>query len=447
MPRTGSIPCLTLLAGMLAGALDATPSPAPADLVCQWQGRWLDSAGKAVGCLGPGDSLTVYMPSNTATIAREGIALCKEVWNPTPKAVNAVFLMDNSGSMEKGENSGGFNTPPGDPYGVRDRVIRSALRQLHFMGGQVAAGFVSFFGLGGNQDYTVEPEIETGKLQSLLDIGRTHPVGEANLHTLLRKVWKYNPNEALLPKVSATAKESKRALTYWSESLIQARNFLPPGETVKSGLFAFILISDGAIGDWKDVEKLIPDLPPVHGIHLGTDINSTHLSALCTRTGGTFRMVSPSDTSAFFQAMRSIVFNLTGSAPPGVVTVKNSPAGLGNPETLEATPSRVDSSGNLVLDLGRDLMVGSEMREARFSYGSGPAQEFVLRTRATAPPLTAGNAHFRCWEPSASTERPLREKPFPDPGDLGNARDALGKLRPAPGKGRRPTVIFRPPAR
>jgi hypothetical protein len=75
-----------------------------------------------------------------------------------------------------------------------------AMRQLRHTGGQAAAGFISFFGLGASEDYNKVPEIETLKLQPPLDISIRHPQGGQNLAALTRKVWKHDSLEALPPK-------------------------------------------------------------------------------------------------------------------------------------------------------------------------------------------------------------------------------------------------------
>lgn len=431
MPKSNHYAVLRpLFAFILAAAVHADPG---GDVTCRWRGRLAVAPGDRDQCLEPmagvGPSRT--LPSNATTVARDGITICRSVWNPTPKPVDAVFLMDNSGSMEKGENSGGFNTPPGDPFGIRDRGIRLAIRQLRNSGGQVTAGFLSFFGLGGNQDYTVEPEIETEKLQRPLDIGRGNPEGAANLERLIRKVWKHNPNEALLPKRASAGEASKIALTYWSESLGRAGSwFKPESGYVQSDRHGIVLVSDGAIGDWKEVQDMAKGLPPVHGIHFGEMKTAAHLVELCSLTLGTFHLVPPTDTMAIMDAFRKVAHILSGSSLPDSILVRQVRFSPMAADSLKARPAGLDSNGNLILDLGRDLAIGKGLT-ATYVYLPGQG-EMTYHTDAAGPALAASNENFTCGE-TVGLARPENGRIGGDKAGVGDnaregkAHDALGR--------------------
>ena len=168
-------------------------------------------------------------------------------------------------------------------------------------------------------------------------------------------MWKHNPNEALLPKMSAEAKVAKKALTFWSETLLKARGWLSPDSGyVKTKNHAFVLLSDGAIGDWGDVQKLIPTLPPVYGIHLGGDVNAQHLRDLCTQTKGQYFVVSPTDTAAFAEIMARIVGIITKNPLPKDVKVTNS--GMAPPQTSKSMDMIANADGSLGLVL--DSIIG-----------------------------------------------------------------------------------------
>jgi hypothetical protein len=262
-PRPGGLALAAFL-----GVMAVDPSPVAAQKRCDWHGPKSRGETTYKQCVDYASmhGTTTNLPSNVSRISQDGISFCPASFNATAGAADIVYMMDNSGSMELGESSSGFDTPPGDPFGVRDRVIRRAMRQHRATADTATAGFISFFGLRSNQDYRTVPEIENNKTQRPLVIGRTSAQGEANLNTVLRKVWKHNPNEALLAKAAAPAKLSKTALTYWSESLTLARDwFRPESGFVKTKTHAIVMVSDGAIGDWRVVQALVPLLPPVYG--------------------------------------------------------------------------------------------------------------------------------------------------------------------------------------
>lgn len=386
-------------AASLAAALSA-PS-AGADKRCDWHGPKTRGETSYKQCVDyaalHGKSLD--LPSNVSRISHDGISFCANTFKGTAGAADIIYMMDNSGSMEKGENSGGFNTPPGDPFGVRDRVIRRAMRQQRATADTSTAAFISFFGLGGNQDYTVEPEIETEKLQRPLDISRINPQGEANLNTILRKVWKHNPNEALLPKLSAEAKAAKKALTFWSESLKMARGFLAPESGyAKTKNHAIILVSDGAIGDWKDVEALVPTLPPVYGIHLGGDVNSTHLRDLSTLTKGQFYRVDPTDTALFAELMARIVGVITKNPLPKDVRVSN--ASMAPPQASKNVDMIANPDGSLgvVLDSIIGLKAGANQISVQVTKDDNSVATWSFGLNVAAAPIAATGGNYSCYD-------------------------------------------------
>lgn len=345
--RVARRPILALLLGALA------PAGIAADQRCDWHGPKSGGESQWSQCFDYAalSGKTMNLPSNVTRIAHDGVTFCSDAFKTTPGAADIIYMMDNSGSMEQGENSGGFNSSPGDPYGIRDRVIRKAMRQQQISADTATAGFISFIGLGTNVDYTKVPELETRKLQPPLDISRGNPQGTANLNTLLSKVYKRIPSEALLPKVSAPAPLAKKAITFWSEALEQALAYLNPdmGYTLTKN-HAIILVSDGAIGDWNEVQAMAPRLPPVYGIHLGGNSNATHLEDLTKLTKGKFYLVSPTDTAAFHDVMASIVGIITKNPLPKEVKLANSSlAPIQTSRSLDFIPNP-DGSLGLALD-------------------------------------------------------------------------------------------------
>lgn len=386
----------------LASLLLTLATAAEAQKRCDWHGPRTRGETSYKQCVDYAtlNGKTQEIPANVTRISQDGISFCANTFRVQAGAADIIYLMDNSGSMESGENAGGFNTPPGDPFGVRDRVIRRAMRQHRASVDTGTAGFISFFGLANNQNFVTTPEIETHKLQRPLDIGLLHPQGEQNLTTLTRKVWKHNANEALLPKVSAEAKAAKQALTYWSESLMLARAWLKPESSfVKTKNHAIILLSDGAIGDWREVETLAPTLPPVYGIHLGRDDNGAqHLRDLCTLTKGQFFLVSPTDTAVFATVMSRIVGIITKNPLPKEVTVSNS--SLPTPQTsrsLEMIPNP-DGSLGLVLDSIIGLKEGANQVSIQVTKDDNSVTTWSFGLNVAGSPISATGGNYTCHD-------------------------------------------------
>lgn len=389
-------PGLALAAAAVAfGCLSVEAGPKR----CDWHGPKTRGETSYKQCVDYAalDGKSLDLPANVSRISHDGVSFCSGAFNGKVGAADIVYLMDNSGSMEKGENSGGFNTPPGDPFGVRDRVIRRAIRQQRATADTATAGFLSFFGLGGNQDYTVELEIEEIKTQRPIDISRANPSGEANLNTVLRKVWKHNPNEALLPKVSAEAKVAKKALTFWSETLLRARGwFAPESGFVKTKNHAIVLLSDGAIGDWKEVQGLAATLPPVYGIHLGQDGNAQHLRDLCALTKGQFFLVSPTDTAAFAEIMARIVGIITKNPLPKEVRVSNSAMSQSSRSVdMVANP---DGSLGLVLDSIIGLKAGANPISIQVTRDDNTVTTWNFGLNVALPEIAASTPNHSCYE-------------------------------------------------
>ena len=128
---------------------------------CDWHGPKTQGETSYKQCVDYAalDETTLNLPSNATRISRDGISFCPNAINGSAGAADIVYMMDNSGSMERGENGGDFNTPPGDPFGIRDRVIRSAMRQQRATADTSTAGFISFIGLGSKQDQDTTPAV------------------------------------------------------------------------------------------------------------------------------------------------------------------------------------------------------------------------------------------------------------------------------------------------
>jgi hypothetical protein len=385
----------------LAAILLTGASAAEAQKRCDWHGPRSRGETSYKQCVDYAalNGKTLDLPSNVSRISHDGISFCANTFTAKGGAADIIYLMDNSGSMESGESSGGFNTPPGDPFGVRDRVIRRAMRQHRASVDTGTAGFISFFGLSSNQNYVTTPEIETNKLQRPLEIGLLHPQGEQNLTTLTRKVWKHNSSEALLPKVSAEAKAAKTALTFWSESLLLARAWLKPESAfVKTQNHAIILLSDGAIGDWKEVEALAPTLPPVYGIHLGDSTKAQHLKDLCTLTKGQFFVVSPTDTAVFATVMSRIVGIITKNPLPREVTVTNKSLPVPQVSKSLEMVANPDGSLGMVLDSIIGLKTGANQVDIQVTKDDGSVTTWSFGLNVAAAPITATGGNFTCYD-------------------------------------------------
>jgi hypothetical protein len=257
---------------------------------------------------------------------------------------DVVFIMDNSGSMKNGDVLNGVVTPPGDPNGIRDQVIRRAMRSLRAMTDTATAGFVSFIGLNPIAAPTPGNIMgpEAAKLQHPVDISRG--ADGAAFDSLLHKVWKYDPAEAGLPKSSAT---QRAALTYWTDVLSLAFGWFDADSGyVKTSNHAIVMVSDGAIVDMAQVQSLIAarsEVPPVYGIHLGDSAGAEHLKNLALLTGGKFFVVSPVDTESFNRVMQNIVAMVADKPEQCLLAV--APPSARVPPALQRRPPRRDALG------------------------------------------------------------------------------------------------------
>ena len=379
----------------------ASSPVAAADAVkrCDWHAPKAPGESSYKRCLDykAMNGTTLTLPGNVTRISRDGISFCEGVVVQDTGEADIIYLMDNSGSMESGETAGGFRTPPGDPFGVRDKMIRRGMRQERATAKLGTAGFISFIGIdpvsGLHKDILGK---ELAKIQHPLDISRSFPQGQANLDILLKKVWKHNPNEVNLPKV---AKSNGIRLTYWTEPLNLAIEWLKPDSGfMKTKNRALILVSDGAIGDWDNVSKMIKDLPPVYGIHLGTDVQADHIKNLASLTGGQFFLVPPTDTLVFQQVMNKIIGIITKNPLPKAVTVTNRTFAPPQVAVSAAMAVNPDASLGVMLDSIVGLKVGPNDIALHITHEDNTTVDYGFNLDVADANISGSTENYSCYD-------------------------------------------------
>jgi hypothetical protein len=373
---------------------------------CDWHGPRAASGESSFNkCIDYGgmQGKTVELPSNVTRISQDGISFCENAINTgTTLDADIVYMMDNSGSMKDGDVVNGVKTSPGDPNGIRDQVIRRAMRQQRGSTNVTTAGFLSFVGLGGKVDPSVEKILgpEAAKLQHPIDISRVGDPNETNLKTLLHKVWKYAPSEAANAKVAVSA---RTALTYWTDALTLAVNWLSPDSNyAKTSNRAIILVSDGAISDMNQVLALVGShksngtMPPVFGIHLGDSAEGKHLKELSETTNGRFFVVNPTDTAVFYRVMQNIIGIITKNPIPKDVRVVNKTVSQESRSTGVAV--NPDGSMGVTLDSIVGLDKGANQIEIQVTRDDDTKQTFNFTLNVAGKDLGGSQASYTCYE-------------------------------------------------
>lgn len=285
--------------------------------VCAIQGPQVPNSGGQLECLQISDinGDTLRLPRNVTRLESNGISICplQSVSN-SPPAV--MFIVDQSASMSP------IHDPSGDPYQYRATMIRKAIQYLN---NRVSNGWFGYIEFAGNID-VIRPSNEFCR------------AGENDNTTTF-------VSQSLIPLSDAN-------VALWSSRMgpIQNRcspgtNYIAPLERAKQFFnnfrasdqvadFTVIFISDGLPNEpddsWATASApLDPDFrvpgpfPPIHGIFLGeSGQDGAIMARLSSETGGTYNLISPSDTGAMSRVMNGIIESIVRRSAPQSVQLR-----------------------------------------------------------------------------------------------------------------------------
>ncbi len=363
------------------------------------------------------DGKSLDMPKNVSRLAQDGLSICQNAFK-TENAGEAdiLYLLDNSGSMWTGENSAKdmngneYNSCAGDPFQRRGNVVIQGMRLQSQLASHSSAGFLPFMaGSDGLQDRYVSAP---------LDISSATPQGLARLETLTKKVSdavadagqnqsKTDPCANIRGELMKTAATERKQATYWAQALRKAIDWRKNDPIYKAAKKpAIILISDGAIVDWEDVKKLIPDLPPVYGLHLGyrlnrdkkVDVAPNQLDTLTRLTGGKFFRVAPTDTTSMHQVMATIIRSVVSNPLPKSVKVTNT--SLSKPQVSAAKDMKAnpDTSLAVTLDSVLALREGENQLRIEVSLNDTTTRQYTVNFNVSGAAADRNGNNYSCFD-------------------------------------------------
>jgi hypothetical protein len=396
---------------VVSGAL-VSAGTAHAAKRCDWHGQKA-FAGEAVyrKCLDlaalDGKSLT--LPKNVSRVAQDGFSFCRNAFRTeVGKEADILYLLDNSGSMWSGDADERFNSCAGDPFLQRGKSLIQAINVQSQLAARTSAGFIPF---------KASNEIQNSRVVSPREIGNASPSTTTNLQTLRqaieRSIEEANPSDRtdrcadIRDQLLKSAAVQKVTATYWTNALEQAIEWMEDDPLFSvSKNRAIVLVSDGAISDWAAVKALVPQLPPVYGIHLGYRLNfakqpdyaSSQLDSLTRLTGGKFFRVAPTDTLAMRNVLGEIVRNIVSNPLPQSLNVTNQsldPAQISRGDRFVANP---DTSVGVVLDSILALKEGANELKVDITLNDATTRSYSFTLNVTGNEASRNSDQVTCYD-------------------------------------------------
>lgn len=389
--------------------------PALAAKRCDWHAQnayFGETAFRKCLDLAALDGKSLDMPKNVSRLSYDGLSICQNAFKSDKTGeADILYLLDNSGSMWTGENNGQYNSCAGDPFERRGDVVIQGMRLQSQLASHSTAGFIPF--VAGN------PGLQTKYVKAPVDITPASPQGATRLQDLTKQVGDALDDAAQnrsnttdpcakfrgeLMKAGAT---ERAQVTYWTEALKKAIEWRKDDPLYKAAKKpAIILISDGAIEDWDNVKKLIPQLPPVYGLHLGYRLNrdkkidmaSAQLDTLTRLTGGKFYRVAPDDTSAMHQVMATIIRSVVSNPLPKSVKVTNTSLSTPQVSVAKDLKANPDTSLAVSLDSVLALREGGNQLRIEVSLDDTTTRQYTVNFNASGAAADRNGNTYACYD-------------------------------------------------
>ncbi len=324
------------------------------------------------------DSVTLKLPINITRIEQNGITFCRGTFAPKDKdQADIVYIMDNSFSMDNG----------GDPFHQRDTVVKKAMRQQRELSITTTAGFMVI-----RNGALSAPIVET-QTHSPLSISKSDSNSQANLDTLLKRVYRHN--------------DTAIGVTLWLNALQRAKNWLNPDSGfTRTKNQAIIFISDGKASDWSlvldSLNKSSFGYPPVYGIHLGNPKLGVNLKTLSEKTGGEFFTLAPTDSSQLFNLMETILGRIVRNPKPKLLKIFNRSLAPEQQSIALDYVTNPDSSLNIRLDSIIALKPGLNNIDIEVHLRSGRSQDSIfhyqIKMNVVNAAISQSNTNLSCYD-------------------------------------------------
>jgi hypothetical protein len=394
-------------------ALCVLPPALWAQKRCDWHSPRATSGETVYRKCIPIDSLdgaSLSTASNVTRIAKDGFSLCKDAFFVESGDADIVYLMDNSGSMWTGEDNNGYSSCAGDPFLMRDDIIKEGMALQQQLANQTSAGFVPF---------DANNQIQNNNLVEPLDLSERNPQSAANLQQIQSNVvtgTRNNQNDPCESNRDAYKKVSATRATAWSNPLKKVEEWVQSDPILsKSSNKAVVLVSDGAITDWQEVKRMALEgrVPPVYGIHLGyrlnrngdPDVASRQLDTLSQLTGGRFYRVDPDDVNTMRQVMELIVRQVAANPLARKVTVTNQSLVPPQQSVSVALTANPDGSMGVVLDSVLGLQEGKNTLSMQVVLNDGTEKTYPITVSATGKDATRSGTNQTCYDTASLSLR------------------------------------------
>jgi hypothetical protein len=355
------------------------------------------------------EGTTITAPGNVTRIAQDGFSFCANAFKTDVGGeADIVYLLDNSGSMWGGENNGLYRTCAGDPFERRDDILVQAVHLQNQLASRTSAGFIPFVAEGKLQESVTPLEIGSGSASAVANLKRLEDAfnksvvdGRNNTST------RTDPCEDFRDKLMKAAASAKTSATSWSQPLKRAidwrKNQAPFSASPRP---AIVLISDGAITDWNAVKALVPNLPPVYGIHLGyrlnrdsiVDIAPYQLDTLTQLTGGKFYRVAPSDTLAMRLVIAEIIKSVVTNPLPTSLKVTNQSLAVPQVSQGATLSSNPDNSVGIKLDSILALQSGENQLKVEVTLNDASVRNFNFKINVAGAEASRNSDNYTCYD-------------------------------------------------